>query len=92
MSHNPAALPGTSVRTLEASGSGQAYRIYVSAPVEAPPPPACSVRTWLMWIRRPGNAGLDAVYLAGAHLRPFTGCSAPMARLGALLARIHLGP
>ena len=38
MSHNPAALPGTSVRTLEASGSGQAYRIYVSAPAEAPPP------------------------------------------------------
>ena len=38
MSHNPAALPGTSVRMLEASGSGQAYRIYIAAPAEAPPP------------------------------------------------------
>jgi hypothetical protein len=45
-----------------------------------------------MWIRRPGNAGLDAAYFAGINLRPFTSCATPMARLAALLARIHLGP
>ncbi len=38
MSPNPAALPGTSVRTLHASVSGEAYRIFVAAPAEEPPP------------------------------------------------------
>lgn len=38
MSHSPAALPGTSVRTIQASNSGETYRIYVAAPAEEAPP------------------------------------------------------
>jgi hypothetical protein len=47
------------------------------------------MRTWLMWIRRPGDAGLDAVYFAGANLRPLTDCAGPLARLAAILIRVE---
>jgi hypothetical protein len=49
------------------------------------------VATVLMWIRRPGDAGLDALYFAGVDLRPPSACGGALSRLGALLARARDG-
>lgn len=86
-------LPRETARSIRTAWRAQRQRLLSgTAFTEAPPPSAPPLRTWLMWIRRPGNACLDAVYFAGINLRPFTSCSAPMARLAALLARTQLGP
>jgi hypothetical protein len=47
------------------------------------------VRSWLMWIRRPEDGGLDAVYFSGPDLRPLDDCSFRLMRLAALLGRLH---
>jgi hypothetical protein len=47
------------------------------------------VRSGLMWLRRPLDGGLDAVYFAGPDLRPLDGCSGRLMRLAALLERLH---
>lgn len=47
------------------------------------------IRSWLMWMRRPDDGGLGAVYFAGPDLRPLDVCSARLMRLAALLARLH---
>jgi hypothetical protein len=44
--------------------------------------------SWLIWMRRPVDGGLDAVYLAGPGLRPLGACSARLIRVAALLARL----
>jgi len=43
----------------------------------------------LMWMRRPEDGGLDAVYFAGPDLRPLDGCSRRLVRLATLLGRLH---
>jgi hypothetical protein len=52
-------------------------------------PPEAAIRSWLMWMRRPEDGGLDAVYFAGPALRPFDAYSARLMRLAALLGRLH---
>ena len=46
-------------------------------------------RSRLMWIRRPRDGGLDAVYFAGPDLRPVDACSARMVRLAGLLGQLN---
>ena len=46
-------------------------------------------RSRLMWIRRPQDGGLDAVYFAGPDLRPIDACSARMMRLAGLLGQLN---
>jgi hypothetical protein len=43
------------------------------------------VRSWLLWMRRPEDGGLYAVYFAGPDLRPLDDCSVRLMRLAALL-------
>ena len=43
----------------------------------------------LMWIRRPQDGGLDAVYFAGPDLRSIEACSARLIRLAGLLGRLN---
>ena len=45
----------------------------------------------LLWIRGPADGGLDAVYFAGRGLRPLEACGPGLARLAALLGRLHSG-
>lgn len=86
-------LPTGAAKTIRAAWRAQRQRLLSgTAFTEAAAPPSRPVRTWLMWIRRPGNAGLDAVYFAGINLRPLTSCSAPLARLAALLVRVRPSP
>lgn len=86
-------LPRGTARSIRAAWRAQRRRLLSGmAFTEAPAPASRPVRTWLMWIRRPDEAGLDAVYLAGVNLRPLTACSAPLSRLATLLARINVGP
>ena len=47
------------------------------------------VRSWLMWLRRPEDGGLDAVYFAGPDLRPLDACSDRLTKLAALLRGLH---
>jgi hypothetical protein len=47
------------------------------------------VPSWVMWLRRPRDGGLDAVYFAGPGLRPLEQCSSRLDRLGALLMRLQ---
>ena len=46
------------------------------------------VPSWLIWMRRPLDGGLDAVYLAGPGLRPLDACAACLIRIAALLTRL----
>jgi hypothetical protein len=46
-------------------------------------------RSRLMWMRRPQDGGLDAVYFAGPDLRPIEACSARLVRLAGLLVRLN---
>ena len=43
----------------------------------------------LMWMRRPHDGGLDAVYFAGPDLRPINTCSPRLIRLATLLGRLR---
>jgi hypothetical protein len=45
-------------------------------------------RSRLMWMRRPQDGGLDAVYFAGPDLRALDACSARLARLAGVLGRL----
>jgi hypothetical protein len=45
----------------------------------------------LLWMRRPADGGLDAVYFAGRGLRPLGACGARLLTLAALLGRLHSG-
>ena len=47
------------------------------------------IASWLMWVRRPADGGLDAVYFAGPDLRSIDTCSVRMLRLATLLAGLH---
>lgn len=42
----------------------------------------------LIWLRRPMDGGLDAVYLAGPGLRPLQACAGRLVRIAALLTRL----
>ena len=55
-----------------------------AAPASEPP-----VRSWLMWMRRSEDGGLDAAYFAGPDLRPLDACSVRLMKLAALLGRLH---
>jgi hypothetical protein len=46
-------------------------------------------RSRLMWMRRPQEGGLDAVYFAGPDLRAIEACSGRLIRLAGLLGRLH---
>lgn len=46
-------------------------------------------RSRLMWMRRPEDGGLDAVYFAGPDLRPLEICARRLTRLAVLLGRLH---
>ena len=56
---------------------------------ESGAPEGEGVRSWLMWMRRRDEGGLDTVYFAGPDLRPLEACSARMLRLATLLDRLH---
>jgi hypothetical protein len=76
--------------TIRSAWKSQRRRLLSGTTItEAPVPVRRPVRTWLMWIRRPGDAGLDAVYFAGSNLRPLSACASPLARLAALLVRVR---
>jgi hypothetical protein len=64
--------------------TGTAFTELDAASGEARP-----VRSWLMWLRRPADGGLDAVYFAGPGLRPIEACSSHLLRLGGLLLRLE---
>jgi hypothetical protein len=82
-------VPRDSATTIRSAWRAQRQRLLSgTAFAEAPGPVRRPMRTWLMWIRRPGNAGLDAVYFAGVNMRPLTSCAAPLGRLAGLLVRI----
>ena len=53
------------------------------------PAGASPVRSWLMWMRRPNDGGLDTVYFAGPDLRPLDACSVRLKRLAVLLGRLQ---
>ena len=83
-------LPTETATTIRSAWQAQRLRLLSgTAFTEAPAPVRRPMSAWLLWIRRPGDAGLDAVYLAGANLRPLSSCGAPLLRLGALLVRIQ---
>jgi hypothetical protein len=63
--------------------TGTAFTESVATAGEGP------VRSRMMWMRRPHDGGLDAVYFSGPDLRPLDGCSSRLIRLAALLARLH---
>jgi len=46
-------------------------------------------RSRLMWMRRPEDGGLDAVYFAGPDLRPLDVCSRRLMRLVGLMRRLQ---
>ena len=50
---------------------------------------AGQVRSRLMWMRRPQDGGLDAVYFAGPDLRPLDVCARRLTRLVALMRQLH---
>jgi hypothetical protein len=75
--------------TIRSAWTSQRQRLLSgTAFTEAPAPARRPMRSWLMWIRRPGNAGLDVVYFAGVNLRPPGTCAAPLSLLAALLVRV----
>ena len=74
---------GTPIRS---AWSAQQRRLLSgTAFTEAPAPALRPMHAWLMWMRRPEDAGLDVIYFAGTNLRPLRACSAPLERLAALL-------
>jgi hypothetical protein len=56
---------------------------------DAPDMETAEMPAWVMWLRRPRDGGLDAVYFAGPRLRPLEQCASRLDRLGALLMRLQ---
>jgi hypothetical protein len=84
-------LPTHTSTTIRSAWTGQRQRLlsgtaFSESSVAAAPG---RVATLLMWIRRPGDGGLDALYFAGVDLRPPAACGGALARLAALLVRIQ---
>ena len=84
-------LPDDVATTIRSAWRSQRSRVLTGTAFTEPgsPPREHSVRSWVMWMRRPGDGGLDAVYLAGPDLRPLDACSVRLTRLAALLGRLH---
>ena len=66
----------------------QRSRVLTGTTFTEPRAAAGPVRSRLMWMRRPEDGGLDAVYFAGPDLRPLEACSARLKRLATLLGRL----
>lgn len=79
------------VTAIKGAWRTQRSRVLTGTAFTEPGAPAgeSRVRSWLMWMRRPEDGGLDALYFAGPDLRPFDACSLRLMRLAALLGRLH---
>ena len=79
------------VTAIEGAWWTQRSRVLTGTTFTEPRAPAgeIRVRLRLMWMRRPEDGGLDAVYFAGPDLRPLEACSIRLKRLAALLGRLH---
>ena len=84
-------LPDDVVTAIRSAWRSQRSRVLTGTAFTEPgsSPREHSARSWVMWMRRPGDGGLDAVYLVGPDLRPLDACSVRLTRLAALLGRLH---
>ena len=82
--------PSDDVATaITAAWNSQRNRVLTGTAFTEPGALGSTGRWWLMWMRRPEDGGLGAVYFAGPELRPLDVCAARLLRLAALMARLQ---
>ena len=81
-------LPAAVARSIQDAWQAQRKRVLSGTAFTEAGETAGGIRSRLMWMRRPEDGGLDAVYFAGAELRPLDLCARRLMRLVALLRRL----
>jgi hypothetical protein len=81
-------LPEDVDRSIQSAWAAQRRRVLSGTAFTEAGVTAGGLRSRLMWIRRPEDGGLDAVYFAGAELRPLDLCARRLMRLVALMRRV----
>lgn len=82
-------LGDTVVTAIREAWWSQRRRVLTGSAFTEGPAGTGVIHDWVMWLRRPRDGGLDAVYFAGPGLRPWEDCSTRLARLAVLLVSLQ---